>query len=441
MIRVAQSALGFCSRAIPRVPVRLSIEDRLRSVYVVGKTGTGKSTALLTLLLDDIAEGHGVCLIDPHGDLYRAVLGRIPEHRYEDVVLIDPGDTDFPVGLNLLEVRNDLDRHFIVQEFIGILARLLQDEFGRDALANFTGPFFFQHVRMGLLLAMSDPENPGTLLEFYNIFQERQFWERWLPLKIQDPMLQRWVEQVLPKTNYLTQGSENMSLGGYIASKFDAFVFDPRLRNIFSRKHSTIDLAAIISTGKILLVNLAKGELTETNSRFMGMFLLGALQAAVLGRARNSEASRRPFFLYVDEFQNVATENFISLVSEGRKFGLGLVLANQFISQVRNRRITDSVLGNVGTLMTFRLGPADAEAIEREMYPEVRFSDLVNLPNHRAYVKPLMHGEPSSSFLAETTLPTHPYRPQTAEAVLALSRKKYARGRSEIEEEIARRLK
>ena len=433
--------LGAYTRNGVCIPVRLGAEDRLRSVYMVGKTGTGKTTALISMILDDINAGHGVCVIDPHGDLFRAVLGRIPDRRAEDVVLIDPADADFPVGLNPLELRGESDRHFIIQEFIGILARLIEDEFGQDTLSHFAGPVFFQHVRMGLLLAMSDPTSPGTLLEFYNIFQERGFWERWLPLKTQDPLLARWVEHVLPRTNYLSPGSDNLSLGGYVASKFEGFVFDPRLRNIFAQKHSTINLSDIIAAGKILLVNLAKGELTETNSRFMGMLLLAALQTAALSCIRIPEKERRPFFVYVDEFQSVASQNFVSLVSEGRKFGLGLVLANQFISQVRNARIMDSLLGNVGTLIAFRVGPADAEIIEREMRPEVSQSDLLNLPNHRAYLKALANGEPARPFVVQTVLPANPAGSDVADRIRTLSRNKYAKPRANVEEEITRSLK
>lgn len=436
MYRVEQPSLGFLPNRRESAPVRLSVEDRLQSVYVVGKTGTGKSTALLTMILDDMDAGNGLCVIDPHGDLYRAVLGRVPKHRHDDVVLFDPVDVDFPVGLNPLEVRSDPDRHFIIQEFIGILARLLEDEFGDDALSRVAGPVFFQHVRMGLLLALSDHGDPGTLLEFCNIFQEHTFWQRWLPLKTRDPLLEQWVAQVLPRTNYLSPGSDGVSLGGYIASKFEGFMFDPRLRNIFGQKRSTIDLREILDSGKILLVNLARGELSETTSRFMGMILLALIQNAALGRIRAVNGQRQPFFLYVDEFQSIATQNFVSLLSESRKFGLGLILANQFTSQIRNARIMESILGNVGTLMAFRTGPHDSQLIEREMFPVVDSSALMNLPNHTAYLKALTRGEPARPCVIQTTLPATPLDEATIERVRALSRGKYSKPRYEVEQQI-----
>ncbi len=222
-----------------------------------------------------------------------------------------------------------------------------------------------------------------------------------------------------------------------IASKFEGFVFDPRLRNIFGQKHSTIDLREILDSGKILLVSLARGELSETTSRFMGMILLALLQNAALGRIRAGNGQRRPFFLYVDEFQSIATQNFVSLLSEGRKFGLGLILANQFTSQIRNARIMESILGNVGTLLAFRTGPHDSELIEREMFPVVDASDFMNLPNHTAYLKALTRGEPSRPFIIQTRLPATPLDEATIETVRALSRKKYSKPRSKVEEQIA----
>jgi hypothetical protein len=294
---------------------------------------------------------------------------------------------------------------------------------------------------MGLLLATSDPSDPGTLLEFYNIFQERNYWRKWLPLKSTDPLLQRWTDEVLPRTNYLSPGSDNVSLGGYIGSKFQGFVFDPRVRNIFAQKRSTIDVEAIIKQEKILLVNLAKGKITEANSQFMGMLLLASLQNAVMRRANEPETVRRPFFLYVDEFQNIATQSFISLISEGRKFGIGLVLANQFISQIGNTRITESILGNVGTVVAFRLGPIDAELIERETLPQIGRADLINLPNRHAFLKALVNGAPARPIHVETVLPEVPYRREVEDRIKKSSRQKYGCPRSDVERQVSLSMK
>lgn len=331
--------------------------------------------------------------------------------------------------------RRTVNRHKIQACYRRLSYGAILNDLGENLIKAHSGGKAIEH------LATSDPANPGTLLEFYNIFQQRDYWRRWLPLKSTDPLLRRWTDEVLPKTNYLSPGSDNVSLGGYVGSKFQGFVFDPRLRNIFAQKHSTISLRDIIAQNKILLVNLAKGQLTETNSRFMGMLLLASLQNAILARVNVRESDRMPFFLCVDEFQSVATQSFVSLISEGRKFGLGLVLANQFISQIGSARITDSILGNVGTFIAFRLGPADAELIEQEMLPEVSRAALINLPNRRAYLKALINGEPARPIAIETILPRTPYLCGTVDRITNMSRQTFGRPRCEVEEQIVLSLK
>jgi hypothetical protein len=408
---------------IPR-EVRISREDRLRHVYTVGQTGTGKSSLLKTMILDDIRSGAGVCVLDPHGDLYKDLLGRIPDDRVNDVVLIDPTDIDYPVSINLLEYETPFQRHFIIQEFSSIISRMMTDVSG-DAAREWLGPIFFQHVRMNLLLVMSNPHRQGTLLDFYNIFQEENFWKTLVPGIVSDPMLKRWIENVLPRTDYLKSTGEGVSMGSWISSKFEGFVFDPMLRNIFSRRKSTIDIAEAMNTGKIVLVNLAKGELTETNSRFLGMIVLAKIQAGAMRRSRTPEAERRPFYVYVDEFQSIATEGFVTLLSEGRKFGLGLVLANQFVSQIKNEKIMASIFGNVGTLVCMRLGEADAEQMEREMAPTLSRSDLLDIPNWHAYVSTLVDNQTVRPFEMRTVLDPELFNKDRAAEVVALSRSRY----------------
>jgi len=421
-------------------PVRVGPEDRLRHIYVVGQTGTGKTTLLKTMILDDLCNGEGLCVIDPHGDLYKELLGKIPKSRIEDVVLLDPSDTEFPVGFNMLEYETESQRHFLIQEMVGIVSRLMEDEFGYGAVKEFAGPLFFQHMRMNLLLTMSNPDDPGTLLEFYTIYQEEGYWRRWLPLHIDDPQLQRWVTNVLPRQDYLETGRDQVSMGGWVGSKFEGFVFDPKLRNIFGQKRSTINLREIMDTGKILLVNLAKGELSEVNSRFLGMVLLAKLQATAMERVRIPRHSRRVFHVYVDEFQSIATQSFITLLSEGRKFGLSLILANQFVSQIKDPRIVQAIFGNVGTLVCFRLGQADAELMEREMFPVFTRLDLLRLPNWHAYVTTLVNGQTVPPFNVQTVADTIRYDEERAAQVLAWSRERYGRPRRDVEREIASSL-
>jgi hypothetical protein len=430
--------IGFSTTGGTPQPVRIGAEDRRRHAYIVGQTGTGKTTLLKTMILDDIRGGNGLCVVDPHGDLYKELLGKMPENRVKDVVLLNPTDVDFPVGLNVLEYETESQRHFLIQELVGIVARIIEDEYGVEAIGQFAGPVFFQHMRMNLLLAMSKPQDPGTLLEFYNIFQEEGYWKRWLPLCINDPYLERWVKHVLPKTNYLRPSSDGASMGGYVGSKFESFLFDPMLRNIFGQKRSTINLREIMDHGKILLVNLAKGEQTEANSRLLGMFLLAKLQAACMGRVGVPPAERRDFFVYVDEFQSIATQNFISLLSEGRKFGLTLILANQFVSQIKDSRIVASVLGNIGTVICFRLGQVDAESMEREFYPLFDRADLINLPNWHAYITTLVNGQTLHPFSLSTALDEIRFDEARSSQVLVESRRKYGKPSGDVRREVAR---
>ncbi|OPZ35073.1 MAG: AAA-like domain protein [Synergistetes bacterium ADurb.BinA166] len=427
---------------LPEREIRLGSDDRLRHLYSIGQTGTGKSSLLRSMLLSDIEEGQGVCLIDPHGDLFGEILENIPPERADDVVVVDPTDTGWPVGINLLEYDVEDQRHFLVQELLGILRRLIEGEYGGSS-SNVTGPLFWQHVRMNLLLAMSRPSDPGTLVEFHAIFNNPSYWRRWIPLEASDPQLEFWATHVLERTDYLRPGSDAFSLGAYISSKFDPFVFDPMLRLLFGQKRSTIRLDRIMDEGKILLVNLAKGLLTETNARFLGMVLLAKLQAATMARARRRKKDRRPFFVYVDEFQSLATSSFVGLLSEARKFGVGMVLANQFLTQIENNQIVKSILGNAGTLVCFRLGQPDAEAMEPRLAPAFSASDLQNLPNFHACVTLLARGEALRPFTMRTLFrgAENPDGDSIRSDIVARSRAKYARPRKEVEEEIERSLR
>jgi len=247
--------------------------------------------------------------------------------------------------------------------------------------------------------------------------------------------LASWVEQVLPRVDYF-RTSDGVPFGGYIVSKFEEFVFDPMLRNIFGQKRSTVNLQQIMDSGKILLVNLAKGELSDVASRFLGMVLLSKLQAAAMGRVKIPLEDRLPFFVYVDEFQSIATQSFITMLSEGRKFGLGLVLANQFISQLKDRRITESIFGNVGSLICFRLGQADAESLEKFVAPGFSRSDLTNLPNWYSIMSTLVNGQTVQPFSIETELGDLAYDPVREQQVRAISRRKYSRSKTDVEHEL-----
>ena len=415
-------------------PVLMHERDRLQHMYVMGQTGTGKSTFLKNMILSDMQAGHGVIVVDPHGDLFTELMDMVPRDRWKDVVVFDPTDTDYPVGLNMLDVRDDSQRHFVVREMKAIMERLLTDQYG-DYSKEIAGPVFFQHMQMNMLLAMSNPDDPGTLLEFHQIFRSKDYWKRWLPLRWKDAMLENWVQNILPETDY-TSIEENISMGGYVGSKFDDFVFDPMLRNIFGQKTS-LDLDAVLNDGKILLVNLAKGDLTEANARFLGMTLMAKIQAAAMARRAVPLEKRRPCYLYVDEFQNLATSNFSVMLSEARKFGLGLILTNQFITQIKEKQIVEAIFGNVGTLVCFRAGREDAKVLEPRFLPQFDAHDLANQPNWNASVRTLNRGQTIAPFTLQTVLPRKTGKIDTARIVRELSRKQYGTPRSEVEKVIA----
>jgi hypothetical protein len=253
-------------------------------------------------------------------------------------------------------------------------------------------------------------------------------------------VLENFVNEVLARTDYVRTGSEGTSFGSYISSKFEGFVTDPMLRNIFGQSRSTINLRQIMDTGQILLVNLSKGRLGEINSRFLGMVMIAKLQAAAMARAAQPIEQRRDFYLYVDEFQNLATPNFGVLLSEARKYRLNLILTNQYVSQV-DAKITSAIAGNVGTTISFRVGPVDAELLEREFLPAFNRYDLMNLPNFHTFVSTLIDGQVSKPFSMRTILDETPVDNEHGQAIWQLSRRKYGRARAKVEHEIAESLR
>lgn len=429
------NALGF------HQPIYLTDKDLSQHMYIVGQTGTGKTTLLKSMILEDIHNKRGLAVIDPHGDLYHELLHLIPKERIEDIVLFDPLDMNHPVGFNLLDCDEISQRHFVAREMKAIMHRLLHDTYG-DVSNTFIGPVFYKHVQMNLLLTMSDPDVQGTLLEFYEIFQHKSYWRRWLPLKWDEPLLKVWVEEILPQIDYVYRPrSDAVSLGEYISSKFADFILDPRLRLIFGQRESSVHIREIMDSGKILLVNLAKGMLGEATAQFLGLVLMAKFQSEILGRAEIPTENRNPFTIYVDEFQSLATENFSLLLSEARKFGVSLVLANQFISQIHDQRIMEAIFGNVGTMLAFRVGKNDAASIASQFSPAFDAFDLANLPNWHACVKMTVNGKTVSPFSLQTTVPSMQRDSQTRARVLQQSRQQYGRPRHEVENTIQESLK
>jgi hypothetical protein len=432
--------LGINTHMGRKHPVSIPEQDRFLHMYCVGQTGTGKTTLLKTMALHDICQKEGVIIIDPHGDLYKELVGLIPKERWDDVVLLNPTDTDYPIGLNLLESAGEEEKYYVVREMKSIIERLLVDQYQGHGV-SMMGPVFFRHVQMNMLLTMSNPDDPGTLVEFAETFNRDDYWRKWLPLRSSDPQLRTWVEKSLKTQSYETISRDvGIPVGDYFSSKFTDFFLDPKLRLIFGQKRSTIDVGKIMDEGKILLVNLAKGELTEANSRFLGMVLMAKIMAAAMGRIRQPVESRRPCYLYVDEFQNLATSSFSIILSEARKFGLGLILANQFLSQISDVNIINAIFGNVGTQIAFRVGHEDAVKLEAQYFPVFDRHHLVNIPNWEACVKATVRGGIVHPFSLKTSLPPLRYEAGTAAEVAKRSRFRYGVPRAKVEAEIERSL-
>lgn len=406
-------------------PVRLATDDRRRHAYVVGQTGVGKSSLLQNLIMQDICNGNGVGVLDPHGELIDAILARIPPERADDVVYINPENQDRIVGLNLLQVRDDLDRDSAINHLLEIFDKLYD-------MRQAGGPVFEMNIRNAALLAMADPDEPATLGDIMRVFLDVDFRNRRLE-RCRDPLVTGFWKEIALKIKSKDYSLPDMA--AYVSSKLARLTHNSLMRNIVLQERSTINFVEVMDQRRILLVDLCKGKLGETNSSFLAMILVSLLQRAAF--ARSPGKSPPDFYLYVDEFQNVATESFVTLLSEARKYRLNLVLANQYLHQIPDAT-RDAVLGNVGTLAAFRVGAKDAEMLEQELLPVCTRGDLINLPNYHAYVKTLFGGQVTRPFNIRTCLDTTPPMAGVAERIME-KRLDYTVPREEVEAAIARR--
>ena len=415
-----------------RREVRISAKDRLRHLYALGQTGTGKTTFFESLIMQDLQEGNGLCVLDPHGDLVERILPKIPAKRLDDVILFDASEREKPFGLNLIEWQNENHKYFIVQEMLAIIRRLIPNP-------EMRGPVFEHFVRMVILTLMANPGDPGTLVEFPRMIIDRAYHHRWLP-HVKDPLVRYfWDYEYKSMANY-----QISDISGYVISKFDGFIIDPLMRNIIGQRTSSLDFTDILANKKILLVNLAKGRLGEINSNLLGMILVSKFQAAAFSGAIHEGAKNGSYYLYVDEFHNIATDNFTVLLSEARKFGLSLVITNQFLSQLidiyHKTTIIDAILGNVGTLACFRVGITDAEYLLPKFLPVFSKKDLLNLPNFEFYVASSIEGEVTKPYSLRLMRDKTPPNPAVARAVRRNSLVKYGRPRKTVERELLKSI-
>ena len=420
----AGTFLGVNHFRTTETKVFISPDDRLRHLYVIGQTGTGKTTLLKNMIAQDINQGNGVCMIDPHGSDIQDVLAVIPKERYEDVIYFDPGSTARPMALNMLEydVRFPEQKTFVVNEMLGIFNKLFD-------MKTTGGPMFEQYFRNATMLVIEDPESGNTLLEVSRVLSNKAFRELKLS-KCKNPLVFQFWKEVAEKAG----GEASLSnMVPYITSKFDNFLSNEIMRPIIAQEKSSFNFREVMDNKKILLANLSKGRLGDLNSHLIGLILVGKILMAALSRVDKPENELAPFYLYIDEFQNITTESIATILSEARKYRLSLNIAHQFIGQL-DERIKNAVFGNVGSMAVFRVGAEDAEFLEKQFEPVFRAQDLINVENRNAYLKLLVNGRPEKPFNIETMSP-----PKGDGAIVGklkeLSYLKYGRDRAEVEAE------
>jgi hypothetical protein len=411
--------------------VRILEDDRRRHFYIIGQTGTGKSVLLQEMMKQDIEQGRGICLIDPHGDLAEKTLSLIPASRAEDVIYFNPGDTEKPLGLNMLEYdsRFPESKTFVVNEMIEIFEKLYNLK-----AQGFGGPVFEQYMRNALLLIMEDPESGSTLIEIPKVLADPEFRRHKLS-RCRNIVVRNFWEQEAEKA-----GGEAAlaNMVPYITSKMNIFIANDLVRPIISQQESAFNLREIMDQGKILIVNLSKGKLGDVNSYLLGMIIVGKILIATFSRAELPEEQRKDFYLYIDEFHNVTTQTITSALAEARKYRLNMIFGHQFVGQL-DEETRKAIFGNVGSILAFRVGPDDAKYLTSEFDPVFDEQDLVNFDNYNAALRLLIRGETSKPFNIVTYSPSSG-NSEVARLIKEYSRVKYGKDRSKVEEELYQRL-
>ena len=407
----------------------LTQTDRQRRFYIVGQTGVGKSWLLADMALQDIKAGKGVCFIDPH-DTYESILERIPPERIEDVIYFDPSQTERPMGFNVMECDREDQKDFVTSSIINLMYKLYD-----PYKTGIVGPRFEHAIRNIMLTVMTEPG--ATFIEIVRCLTDPSFVQYLMP-KIKDPMVRRyWTDQIAQTSDF--HKSEVLD---YIVSKFGRFITNTMMRNIIGQSTSSFNFREAMDQGKILIINLAKGSIGEENSAFLGLVLIPKILIAAMSRQDTPEASRRDFYLYVDEFQNFATQDFAVILSEARKYHLNLTVANQFVSQMDDE-VKNAVFGNVGSICSFRVGISDAGFLIRQFQPTFSEHDLLNLGTGDIYLKTMINGVPKDPFSLHVAAveKKKPGNPKMSEMIKKLSSLKYGRPKAIVESDIAKRAR
>ncbi len=423
------SLLGINTFRGKETAIHLDPEDRLRHLYVIGQTGTGKTGLLTSMIIQDIKNGDGCCFIDPHGNDILNILAAVPPERYEDVIYFDPADLSRPFSLNFLEydASRPEQKTFIVNELLMIFRRLYGD------VPESMGPAFEQYFRNATQLVMEDPASGSTILDIARVLSNDEFRKLKLAKSMNPIVNQFWTEIA----NKADGDSSLANIVPYITNKFDDFTANDFIRPIVGQQESSFKFREVMDNRKILLVNLSKGRLGEKNANLLGLIVVGKLFMAALSRADNPRAAHAPFYLYIDEFQNVTTDSIPGILSEARKYKLGMSMAHQFLSQI-DEKTRDAVFGNVGNMAVFRVGEEDAEFFAKQFAPVFEALDFVNLDNRSAYVKMLSKGTPQKPFDMKTA-DWPPLNHEQVDDLIQLSSLTYGRDRATVENMIRER--
>ena len=415
--------------------IRMKDPDRLRHFYLIGKSGSGKSVMLSYMARQDVQRGDGVCVVDPHGDLIEDILKYVPKERAKDVIVFNPADLERPMGLNLLEANSDEEKDFASLAAMEIFIKL----FGNEIF----GPRLQHYFRNGCLTLMDDEEAGATIIDLPRLFTDEEFSQERVA-KVRNPVVRSFWEREMAKTGQ----REKEEMIPYFSAKFGAFISNTMMRNIIGQKKSAFNFRQIMDERKILLVNLSKGAVGDLNAQLLGLIFVNKMNMAAMGRVNVPEDQRPNFWLYVDEFQNFATDTFATILSEARKYHLGLTIAHQYIGQLTQKpdgggedpTIRDAVFGNVGTMMNFKIGAADAEYMAKEYAPLLSEQDVVNIANYSAYIKLNIDNTTSRPFSVKTIYDTSGANDKLASLVKQYSRMKYGRKRAFVDQEISARI-
>ncbi len=419
-------------------PVRFMKKDRTRHTYVIGKSGSGKSVLLWNMAVQDVENGEGVCVIDPHGDLVDDVVSCVPKHRAKDVIIFDPGDVERPMGLNMLEANTAEEKDRASLDAMEIMIKL----FGNEIF----GPRIQHYFRNGCLTLMDDEDEGATMIDVPRLFIDDDF-QRYKVAKIRNPMVKAFWENEMAQTG----DREKQEMIPYFTSKFGPFITNTTMRNVIGQTKSAFNVRECMDSGKILMINLSKGKIGAINAQLLGLIAVAKINMAAMGRVDIPEPERRDFYLYVDEFQNFATDTFASILSEARKYHLNLIMAHQYIAQLsesaggvavgqKDSKIRDAVFGNVGTMISFKVGADDAEYLEKEYSPTLSQQHILGIANYKAYLKLNINNATSRPFSMDTIYDPSKKKKKVLEVLRKYSRMKYGRKKEFVDAEIEARM-